>query len=80
MQRLAALPSGPWVNTDSHLYAASGDVVAARLDAHGQQPKVVAAARAHASASPSAVCGTTSSTRWTPTTFALGSSRGPLSR
>lgn len=84
MQRLAALPSGPWVNTDPHLYAASGDVVAARLDARGQRPRVVAAARAHASQPLSRLGDDLLDEVYGPAldwpTFALGGSRGPLPR
>lgn len=49
MERLCALPSGPWRGLDPRLYATPDEGIAARIDTRARRGAVILAARAHAS-------------------------------
>lgn len=82
MQRLAALPTGPWREVDPELYVSSNDTIAARVATQGQRARVEAARLAHASQPlskiPTEIIDRVYSSALDEGTFALGGSRGSV--
>ena len=82
MQRLAALPTGPWRALEPKLFATSEGTIAARIDTRAQRERVEAARLAHASQPLSKIPTEIINRVYGPAldegTFALGGTRGPI--